>query len=92
MTKRYSNQRGIEEIREFIGKIKTRIDGIEENETLYEKDFEDRIELLIQEFIWLLFNEGKIETGDFNALPSMIRKNVKDLIKDIFGINCFKDD
>ena len=92
MAEKYSNERRFEDIKKLVGDIVTRVDGIEENETLLRKNFEDGLKLFVEEIIWLLYNEGKIETNDFNALPWKIRKEINDLLKDIFGIDCFKDD
>lgn len=94
MTERYSNQRSFEDIKKFIGEIDTRVKEIRENEILLEKNLEDSIKLLVVEIFWLLGNnkEKILQTNDFYSLPDDIKKDVYDLIKDIFGFNCFIDD
>ncbi|HNU76720.1 MAG TPA: hypothetical protein PKL88_03325 [bacterium] len=92
MTERYSNQRSFEDIKKFLGEIKTRVDGIEENETLQKINLEESIKLLVEEIIELLYNEGEIEANNFYALPWKIRKGIKNSLRNAFGIDFFEDE
>lgn len=92
MAEKYSNERRFEDIKKLVGDIVTRVDGIEENETLLRKNFEGGLKLFVEEIIWLFHNKGLIEAEDFFSLQCEIRKEINDLLKDIFGIEYLKDD
>ena len=93
MPENYSNEKRFEDIKKFTSEIKTRVDEIEENETLLRKNFEDNINLFVRKFIGVLHNMGIIETSDFYALSWEMRKDINDLINGTFGIKyVFKND